>query len=98
MACGLPVVCYNYGGQTDFLDDDVTGHVVPLGSTQRFIKAMLDLVENPDKSKKMGELNLERVKTYFIEQCAHSYESLFEETLEAYKKPQTVTSFVPAAG
>jgi len=98
MACGLPVVCYNYGGQTDFLDDDVTGHVVPLGSTQRFIKAMLDLVEHPEKREEMGKLNLERVNAYFIEQCAHSYENLFEETLEAYKKPQTVTPLVPAAG
>jgi len=98
MACGLPVVCYNYGGQTDFLDDDVTGHVVPLGSTQRFIKAMQNLVDHPEKRKEMGTLNLERVKAYFIEQCAHSYESLFEETLEAYKKPQTVTPLVPAAG
>ncbi len=98
MACGLPVVCYNYGGQTDFLDDEVTGHVVPLGSTQRFIKAMTNLVENPEKRKEMGELNLERVKSYFIEHCAHSYESLFEETLEAYKKPKAVTPLVPATG
>ena len=28
MACGLPVVCYDFGGQTDFLTDRVTGHVL----------------------------------------------------------------------
>jgi len=27
MACGLPVVCYDRGGQIDFLEDRTTGHL-----------------------------------------------------------------------
>ncbi len=30
MTARLPVVCYDHGGQTDFLEDGVTGHLVPL--------------------------------------------------------------------
>ena len=35
MACGLPIVCYDRGGQTDFLASGETGFVVQLNDTDR---------------------------------------------------------------
>ncbi len=81
MACGLPVVCYDHGGQTDFLCEGLTGHVVPLNDQQAFAKACRNLIENQAERQTMGAENLARVENYFIDQCASRYEALFDEVI-----------------
>jgi len=81
MACGLPVVCYDHGGQTDFLQEGLTGHVVPLNDQQAFAKACHHLIENQADRQAMGAENLARVENYFIDQCASRYEALFDEVI-----------------
>ncbi|NOY62543.1 MAG: glycosyltransferase family 4 protein [Gammaproteobacteria bacterium] len=86
MACGLPVVCYNEGGQTDFLQDNVTGYVVPLNDRTRFIKGCITLTNDKALRSKTGEENLRRAEEgYFIDHSAKSYEVLFEEVIRKHK-------------
>ena len=82
MACGIPVVCYDYGGQTDFLTDGETGYLVPLNDREAFLDRCRALGEQRDACRAMGATNLERVEEYFIENCAAQYESLFEEVIQ----------------
>lgn len=89
MACGLPVVCYDYGGQTDFLKNDETGYVVPLGSVDRFAAACSRLIDNEELRKKMGDHNREVVKRYTIDTHARAYEDLFEEMIRKHQKAST---------
>ncbi len=81
MAQGLPIVCYDRGGQTDFLATGETGHVVPLNDQEQFKEAVLALHADPDARRDCGMRNLERVEQFFIDTCATRYEQVFEEAI-----------------
>ncbi|MEQ1656028.1 MAG: glycosyltransferase family 4 protein [Nitrospira sp.] len=81
MACGLPVVCYNHGGQTDFLSDGVTGYLVELNDIHRFEERCEILIREKAKRQMMGQENLRRVEDYFIDRCAQRYEELFQQAI-----------------
>lgn len=82
MACNLPIVCYDHGGQTDFLQDQKTGYLVPLNNTNLFKYKCQLLIRNPGLRKTMGENNKSRVEEFYIDKCAMRYESIFDEVLE----------------
>lgn len=78
MACKLPVVCYDHGGQTDFLEDQKTGYLIPLNDLSRFRESCRRLITERELRSGIGEENLRRVEEFFIHNCARSYERLFE--------------------
>lgn len=82
MASGLPIICYNHGGQTDFLTDNETGHVVELNELDVFKDRCLALVRNSALRKSMGEYNLSQVEDYYIESCALKHEHVYREAIE----------------
>jgi len=79
MACGLPIICYDHGGQTDFLHDGEHGFLVPLNALDSFEGKCRDLVKNPEVRYMMEAKNKENAKHYFIDQCARQYEQVFQE-------------------
>lgn len=81
MAQGLPIVCYDRGGQTDFLATGETGHVVPLNDQERFKDALLTLHADQDARRTCGACNRERVEQFFIDSCAARYEQIFEDVV-----------------
>ena len=81
MAAGLPVVCYDFGGQTDFLDDGGTGALVPLNDEKTFADAVRRYMKSSEQRASAGEENLRRVESFFIDTCAREYEALFEEMI-----------------
>jgi glycosyltransferase involved in cell wall biosynthesis len=82
MAFGLPVLCYDRGGQTDFLKSDETGFVVPLNDAARFVQALKRLHADRAARVRYGQHNLYLVESYFIDSCARRYEEVFEQALE----------------
>jgi glycosyltransferase involved in cell wall biosynthesis len=85
MACGLPVICYNHGGQTDFLVDGETGSLLELNDLQGFGKKCSALAANAAERKRTGSENLRRVEDYFIEHCAVKYEEVFQRVLKDHQ-------------
>lgn len=83
MVCGLPIVCYDHGGQTDFLQDRVTGFVVPLNHLELFRKQCETLINSIGLRRKMGNNNKRRVGEFSIDKCALRYEFVFNQVLEA---------------
>lgn len=83
MACGLPVLCYDYGGQSDFLADGETGALVALNDQAAFRAACRRYAEDPELTARIGAENRRRVESYFIDRCAARYEALFREVVEA---------------
>jgi len=77
MAAGLPVVCYDHGGQTDFLEDGATGFIVKLNDTDEFRTRLTRLIDDSRMRDRMSTENLRRVEEYYIENCAQKYEDLF---------------------
>jgi len=82
MAAGLPVICYDFGGQTDFLEEGITGSLVPLNDQVKFMAACCDYLNSPDARAAAGDENLRRVGSFYIDNCARRYESLFEHVVE----------------
>jgi glycosyltransferase involved in cell wall biosynthesis len=81
MACGLPVVCYDHGGQCDFLRDEETGFLVPLNDLGRFTERCRLLVERPDVRRVMGATGRRRAADFYIDQCASRYEAVFDQVV-----------------
>jgi glycosyltransferase involved in cell wall biosynthesis len=83
MAVGLPIVCYDRGGQTDFLKSGVTGQVIPLDDIDAFVHALVELQDSKEMRDRLGANNLRRAEGYSIEHCASRYEQLFETVVAA---------------
>ena len=81
MAFGLPVVCYDHGGQTDFLRSGETGFVIRLNDLEAFTTALKELHDRPELKRRLGEENRRRVEQYLIDKCAARYERVFEEAI-----------------
>jgi glycosyltransferase involved in cell wall biosynthesis len=81
MSFGLPVVCYDRGGQIDFLSTPDTGHVIQLNDLQAFNGAVRALRDSPERCAAVGRHNLAKVEDFFIERCAARYEELFQAAL-----------------
>ena len=79
MACGLPIVCYDFGGQTDFLQDWESGHLVPLNDLETFREGCLQLIRDPGRRERVGTHNLLVMENYYIDQCARRYEQIFNQ-------------------
>jgi glycosyltransferase involved in cell wall biosynthesis len=84
MASGLPVVCYDHGGQTDFLQNDRNGYVVPLNDLEELRARCQQLIENSQLRKSIGQNNKDLVKEFYIDNCAKLYEDLFYETISQF--------------
>jgi len=85
MAAGLPVICYDYGGQTDFLESETNGFVVKLNDKTQFLKACQRLLDDPALRSKIGKHNLVAVEKYYIDHCANQYEKLYEKVIEQHR-------------
>lgn len=81
MHSGLPVVCYDRGGQTDFLEDGKTGLLVPHGKTDAFVDAVRRIKADRALAKACAAFNRERVKAFYIDGYAMRHEELFEEVV-----------------
>jgi glycosyltransferase involved in cell wall biosynthesis len=86
MAFGLPIICYDHGGQTDFLVDGKTGYLVKLNDFERLTQSMVDLHDRPETRAAMADYNRELVENYFIENCARQYEAVFQTAVENHAR------------
>lgn len=91
MAFGLPVICYDHGGQTDFLQTGTTGSVIKLNDIDAFTRALVEISRASDKRLSMGEHNRKLVENYFIDRCAAAYESIFDAALRRRAEGAGVT-------
>lgn len=86
MASGLPIVCYDHGGQTDFLKNEVNGFLVPLNDREGFLDRCRLLTRNPGMRESMTRTNREAVEDYYIDRCADRYEQVFTEVCQQRTK------------
>jgi len=96
MAAGLPVVCYDHGGQTDFLTDGQTGFLVPLNDREKLANCIQELVIDRTLRQKIAAVNRQQVERYFIESMAEAYEDLFDKAIRDRRQtPDRHTSATP---
>jgi glycosyltransferase involved in cell wall biosynthesis len=61
MACGLPVVCSDSGGNRELIQDGVSGFVIPATDPYVLVQKLLVLREDPDLARQMGERGRRKV-------------------------------------
>jgi glycosyltransferase involved in cell wall biosynthesis len=85
MAAGLPIVCYDHGGQSDYLESGITGYMLRLNDAQAFTGAIRAIAGLPDRGRSIGASNAKRVEEFFIDRCARRYEAAFEQAIDDYR-------------
>ena len=86
MACGLPIICYNHGGQTDFLENATTGFLLPLNDLSGLEEQCRCLIKDRELRHKIGEENLHRIQEFFVDRCARQYEAVLHEAVSRHSK------------
>jgi glycosyltransferase involved in cell wall biosynthesis len=77
MACGLPVVAYGHGGQSDFLGDGETGFLVPLNDLDAFTERCQRLVDDGEIRRALGAKARGVAESLYIDRCADRYEAAY---------------------
>jgi len=81
MECGLPVISYDKGGQTDFLRDGKTGYLVQLGNRRDFTIKLTGLLESKTLRTEISAYNSDYAKEFYIDNVADKYISIFREVV-----------------
>lgn len=81
MECGLPVVCYDRGGQVDFLKSNETGYLIKLNDSKSFYDNLTNLLRDTGLQEKISQKNKELVKKFYIENIAKQYLSIFQQLI-----------------
>ncbi len=87
MAAGKPVVATNGGGAREIVADGETGLLVPMGDAEAMASALLQLLEDPEEARRMGERGRERIAAQFsIERTARGMEAVYADILQTPRK------------
>lgn len=82
MACRLPVVCSDSGGDREVIADGETGFVVPPGEPQAVVARLGMLAADPDLRRRQGAAGRRRVETRFtLAQLVDGWLRVYAEAL-----------------
>jgi glycosyltransferase involved in cell wall biosynthesis len=74
MMAGLPVIATRVQGVEEVIENGVQGFLVPLENSEELSKAILQLLSNPDQSRKMGIAASSRImQGYTTDQMCEKY-------------------------
>jgi glycosyltransferase EpsD len=64
MACGLPIIATDVGGNSELVVDGKGGLLVSPKNVEELYKAIKRLINDPSLRKKMGQFNMNKIKSY----------------------------------
>ena len=79
MACGMPVVCYDFGAVKDFAFHGKTALMCPPENVTVMAKNILQLFSDDDLKKRLSENGIEQAKKFTWEKCAEDFERIISE-------------------
>lgn len=88
MAAGKPVVASDVGGIPDLVKHDHNGLLVPPGDEKALAEAINKLLDNPEKSKRMGERGRQICGQFSLEAMVAKLDHLYQELLESHRPIQ----------
>jgi glycosyltransferase involved in cell wall biosynthesis len=78
MAMKLPVVASAVDGTRDLIEDGVSGYLVASGNVDAFAERIRELMENPDRARRLGETAHREVLEHFgMVRMIQAYDDLF---------------------
>jgi glycosyltransferase involved in cell wall biosynthesis len=81
MACGLPCIATEVGGNRDLVEPDRTGLLVPRRKPDRLAEAMIRLGENPQLRVSLGREGARRAREYTLDRMIEGTRSVYREVL-----------------
>ena len=84
MVSGLPIVCFDRGGQTDFLIDGKTGYLVKYKDFDLFGERIRTLIENDLLKSEISVFNKRYSRDFLIEICARRYQNIYHSLRERH--------------
>jgi len=82
-ACGTPVVASRVGGVPEIVQNGQTGLLVPQGDAGQFAKAITDLLNQPDRLRRMGRAAVKHATDSFsLSDQADKFIKMFRMTLK----------------
>lgn len=78
MACGVPVICTTGGALPEVVGD--AGRLVPPADVDALAAAIVDMLENPETARKLGQAGYRRVQAQF------TWNNAAERTVDAYRE------------
>ena len=82
MALSKPVIATDYGGNRELVVDGETGILIPDHTPETLSKAIIDLLSDKSKMKKMGDAGYIRLKEKFsLDEMVSNYEKLYDGLL-----------------
>jgi glycosyltransferase involved in cell wall biosynthesis len=85
---GLPIVCYDEGGQVDFLEDEQTAFLVRRGAEATFTGRLLQLCDDEHLRRVMGERGKATARLFRIDGCAERYLAIYRAAVGATPSTQ----------
>ena len=79
MAAGKPIVASNVGGIPDLVAHDHNGLLVPPGDEKALAAAILQLINDPEKAKMMGQRGRERCHQFSLDSMVDKIDQLYME-------------------
>ncbi|MES2353872.1 MAG: TIGR03088 family PEP-CTERM/XrtA system glycosyltransferase [Pseudomonadota bacterium] len=85
MACGLPVLATQVGGNPELIVSNQTGTLVPAADVESMARAILDYYQDPARSRREGEAGCARVAEHFsldamVARYGHIYDQWIAKT------------------
>jgi glycosyltransferase involved in cell wall biosynthesis len=80
MACSLPVVCSESGGNQELVIDGETGYIIEPGNGSALAEKLIRLKQNPVMARNMGLRGKQRINQKF------TTENLVNGTLSVYQE------------
>ncbi len=78
MACALPSIASNIGGNADLVDDGETGILVDVDDSEEWGRRICELIDDPEAGKQIGNRAREKMVAGFsIETTAKRYNDLY---------------------
>jgi glycosyltransferase involved in cell wall biosynthesis len=94
MSMGKTVICSRVEGQVDVIKEGETGIFVPQGDPEALRKAIIDLWNNPEKARKMGQAARRYIEEHrTIEQFVQGIKNVVEEVIAESKKEGLKSDF-----
>ena len=79
LACGVPVISYDAGGQKEAIRDNVNGYIVEVNHHEEMLKKLLEMIENPDLHRRLSAGARQTAEKHF------NFERYTDELIEYYK-------------